>query len=53
MADQLILGQAPRRLSENRLIGRERDILVELPPVSFPRKFRRIEQLFTSIDTKI
>ena len=36
------------RLSENKLIGRERDILT-----SFPRKFRRIEPLFTSTDEKI
>ena len=37
-----------RRLSENRLIYCGRDILA-----SFSRKFRRIEQLFTSNDEKI
>ena len=49
-ADQLILGQPPRRLYENRLGSCGYDLLAGLPPASF---FRRIEQLFTSIDEKI
>ena len=55
---QQVLPPGIRRLSENKLIvpeaaPRQRDILAGLPPASFSSKSRRIEQLFTSINTKI